>query len=244
MIDVTQCPLCQSKNLIPYQSVFSKPRIVFESPVGKLNGMVMVNYASCTDCGYIFQTPRLAVEELQRYYADGHYRKWLDVPQEALDQDEYQRALSVMESIKTLGELKSHLDVGCSRGYLLELSDMNGTRSVLGVEPNQDYVMKQKENVVASMALVDTHFDLVTSIHVLEHVTDPMAEVKSYADHTKQGGYLIVEVPSAASQGGPLRLAHLSFFLPHVLKQMLVHVGYQIESTLLTPHLRIIAKKL
>lgn len=102
---------------------------------------------------------------------------------------------------------KSALDVGCGAGLLCEPLARLGA-SVTGVDaaPENigaarahaaasglviDYVAGEAENAVAGRT-----FDLVTSMEVIEHVTDPAAFVATLARALAPGGLMILSTPN------------------------------------------------
>lgn len=246
MIEVKNCPVCGSPNHIPYHTAVGRPLLQAKSPVGNVPAYPVIEYVSCINCGMIWQTPRLDSKALVKFYASGFYRTIMSMTEEQMDKDEMERSLSVFNTVNQLLEhhtLLSHLDVGCSRGYLLGITKAKGL-SVQGVDLNVDYREDKDIPVVAKFPDHTTKsFDLVTSIHTLEHVENPMADLRKYYELTKPGGWLVLEVPSEQSPGSPLRWAHLSYFLPHVLHNMVRAVGYKITAYILTPHQRVVAYK-
>jgi 2-polyprenyl-6-hydroxyphenyl methylase/3-demethylubiquinone-9 3-methyltransferase len=101
---------------------------------------------------------------------------------------------------------KSALDVGCGAGLLAEPLARMGARTT-GVDA-------APENIGAAMAhaaqgdleiryvsgelglLSGERFDLVTSMEVIEHVTDPAAFVSGLVDALAPGGLLIMSTPN------------------------------------------------
>jgi SAM-dependent methyltransferase len=70
-------------------------------------------------------------------------------------------------------------------------------------------------------------FDVVTALHVLEHVPDPVRLVRRMVEWLAPGGLLIIEVPNAAGLGARLFQGawvglelprHLSHFSPETLR--------------------------
>jgi SAM-dependent methyltransferase len=77
-------------------------------------------------------------------------------------------------------------------------------------------------------------FDLITALHVLEHVPDPVAAVRRMLGWLAPGGLLVVEVPNAGGLGARLfgrawsgleLPRHLSHFTPATLEQVVTRAG-------------------
>ena len=93
---------------------------------------------------------------------------------------------------------KRHLDVGCSSGTFLKIMNEIYDCASLGVEPYdlfRDYSFSNGVNAVDDISKVKGKFDLITMVHVLEHLINPLKMLSSIADLLEDGGYFFVEVP-------------------------------------------------
>ncbi len=240
MITLKSCPVCKSTGISQYREVGLAPRVTHEIMPGvEVDAAIITRYSVCQNCHLIFQNPRLSNAELDKYYSQGYYRKQLNLTNEEKDSDEAYRAKIDTGIIKQqVGEVTSHLDIGCSRGYLLEAI---GASIKVGVEADIDGVKVKGIKIYSTMNKVPhKKFDLVTAIHVLEHVPEPLECLKNMAKFVDKNGFLVIEVPTWKSPGGPLRLAHLYHFEPDVLRLMCKQVGLKVEHTEFTPHLMLI----
>ena len=243
MISLDFCPVCNSSSIGQYQSAGTAPHIKHEiMPKGFVRAAVLSRYSECHNCNLIFQNPRLSDSELKKYSSLGYYRQQLNLTEKQIDDDEEQRAKVDAQIIKkNIGEVSSHLDVGGSRGYFL---DAIGAKNKVIVEPNIKYPKVRGLKVYPELNKVPAQkFDLVTMVHVLEHVPKPLEYLKYITSFVDKDGYLVIEVPTWESPGGPLRLAHLYYFEPDVLKLMCKQIGLSVEYTEFTPHLVLICKK-
>lgn len=242
MINLKSCPVCDSYSISTYDQMGFAPHVSHEIMPGvKVDAAVITRYFVCQNCNVIFQNPRLSNFELNRFYSQGIYRRTLNLTDEEISRDEAYRARIDTEIIKRyVGKVTSHLDVGCSRGFLL---DAVGAAIRVGVEPNVSDLRVKGVEIYPEMSKVpQKSFGLVTAIHVLEHEPAPLDYLKKMAEFVDKGGYLVVEVPTWKSPGGPLRLAHLFHFEPDVLKFMCAKVGLKVIQTEFTPHLILICQ--
>ncbi|HET7099031.1 MAG TPA: class I SAM-dependent methyltransferase [Patescibacteria group bacterium] len=242
MITLEACPNCDS-NSIPEYRVISGGNLIAEITSGvKVNATIIVRYCICLNCSLIFQNPRLSDAELDKYYGTGYYRRTINPPPEGMDKGEENRAKIDVNVIKGhIGKIKSHLDLGCGIGYLLKEV---GADEKVGVESDIKYVKVKGIKIYPEVSKVPKRqFDLVTSIHSLEHVSKPLDYLKKMVEFVKYGGYLVIEVPSWKTRGGPLGFAHLSHFEPDVLKLMCTQVGLQVIHLEFTPHLILICQR-
>lgn len=243
MITLKSCPVCNSSSIATKShQVIGNPEVTHELVPGvNVNAFLVTRYSTCQNCNLIFQNPRLSDTQLDTYYKTGYYRQTLNLSAQELDTDEANRAKKDAEIIKQqIDNFNSHLDIGCSRGFLLEAV---GASVKVGVEPNNDYVTTKGIVVYSEINQVPKQpFDLVTAIHVLEHVPSPLDYLKTMTKFVKKNGYLIIEVPTWKSPGGPLRFAHLSHFEPDVLRLMCKEIGLTVHNSLFTPHLMLICQ--
>lgn len=243
MITLKSCPICGSTLIARYHLKGFAPRVIHEIMPGvKVEADVVTFYSVCQDCHLIFQNPRLSDSELEIFYSQGYYRRTVGVTQEVGDAAEKFRAEIDSEIIKKhVGKITSHLDIGASRGYLLEAV---GASIKVGIEPDAGCVDVKGVTIYPDMNQIPRKsFDLVTCIHTIEHVSCPLDYLQSMTKFIGKNGHLVIEVPTWKSPGGPLRLAHLYHFEPEVLKSMCFKAGLEVLHELSTPHLLLVCKK-
>jgi len=212
----------------------SKPMVTLDFGYAVLPVAVLVKYDRCLSCGLIFQNPRMSDDSVGAYYSEGHYRKYMEGMD--VDGDEMSRSIRIA---KELGRAPTrHLDIGCSRGYLLNATREAFNCGIQGVDENPGYAVEGIP-VVDSLKLLVGDFDLITMIHVLEHVTDPLETLTSLKPYLRKGGTLLIEVPSMTSKGGPWRLAHLYHFEPWVLHNLCKTAGYEVKNVRISEHTQI-----
>lgn len=228
---ISNCYYCQTP-LIPYRNVISAPVLAVEFCGGDLSVMTSSMFVICPACGLVAQSPRMSDERIAQYYSSGLYRKTLGISIEDMDADEKRRAIDVDAWLIKRGVLPvSHADIGASRGDLLYEV---GADIQCGYDVNPNYAGREIESVD------DKTFELVTSIHVLEHTTDPMRGLEWYRSLSIK--YVLIEVPGINAKGGALRFAHLWYFPPMVLADMMVKCGMKIVEIDESSNTRILAK--
>lgn len=247
MIELSGCPVCYSAYSAPRPPAFGHPFVYAEVDGFEIPVSAFVQYQECLECGTHYQTPRMDDETLNRWYASGTYRKWLNQPQSTLDRDEFNRSLGIaewMESYVLNTREERILDIGCSRGYLLDmLKHRNSGLKIQGVESNLEWVTEEVPVVQSLDILNGMTFDVVTMIHVLEHIPDPVPYMRAVRDLMSENSLLIVEVPSASSKGGPYRLAHMTYLPPHALNALLRRAGFYIIDWVSGQHTRVLCRR-
>lgn len=192
IVDVEFCPLCGSNEAM----FFSKSGKKFK---GKGEPFIEVSYYLCIKCGLYFQKPRWEVEY------DAEYR------QEIVDKGISRADTTINEGLRSLQvadfigglypRVQSLLDVGTSLGYLPELCKLRFGCEVMGVEPTSDHrvqaIARGVPTVPTLQDLPKKDFDLITCIHVLEHVADPHLFLDGFPMREDGKQIVVVEVPNA-----------------------------------------------
>jgi 2-polyprenyl-6-hydroxyphenyl methylase/3-demethylubiquinone-9 3-methyltransferase len=101
---------------------------------------------------------------------------------------------------------RTALDVGCGAGLLSEPLARLGA-AVTGIDAAPENIAAARDHAAAMGLAIDyratgvetlagERFDLVTSMEVIEHVTDPAAFVRGLAGALAQGGLMILSTPN------------------------------------------------
>lgn len=165
-------------------------------------------YVKCQDCELVYQSPRIAVNQIKDFY-DSEYIAHRKKNNWGILQPLYERAMNKhdLEKIKIVQnyvELNSKtevLDVGCAVGtFLLKLKkDFNCDISGVDFKEDLTYPDFDKINFYCGLFyeqdFKDKKFDLVTMWHFLEHCYQPQKSLAKAHSVLKTGGTLIIEVP-------------------------------------------------
>jgi 2-polyprenyl-3-methyl-5-hydroxy-6-metoxy-1,4-benzoquinol methylase len=127
------------------------------------------------------------------------------------------------------------LDIGASSGMLLETMKQEFGAIVTGVEPGDAYRalaegkgIRMYPSIEALAATQPQHFELVTLMHVLEHLEQPLQVLKQIKEELlSKDGLLLVEVPNFYAHDS-YELAHLSCFTRHTLLELLRQAGFEL----------------
>ena len=220
-----KCPLCGSENHKLFQELESFG--------------LTVRYFECQSCGLVFQNPAESQAGDPEFYARV-YRQVYQHSEQPTPKDLRQQRLRAEHACQFLrssgvSKLGRTLDIGASAGLFLETLRENLGAQVYGVELGQAYRevaaakgIKMFESLEALEASTPQRFELVSLMHVLEHLNDPVERLvkireKLFADD----GFLLVEVPNLYAHDS-FEIAHLTCFSAHTLKQSLAKAGYEI----------------
>lgn len=231
---IEKCQNCGG-NVKYYGQVQTAPYLSVDFCGGDLPVCTITSYIMCDDCFLIMQSPRMTPERISEYYSSGLYRQTLGISVSSMDADEKRRSEGVARWLADKNvRPQSHLDIGCSRGYLLALV---GAMSKHGFDENPGY----SETIRATSDKKSLgKYELVTAIHVLEHALNPKDEIEWYVSLCSDK--LLVEIPGEKSKGGPLRFSHLSFMSPYLLSEMVENAGMDVVCVESNPHTRLLAQ--
>lgn len=208
----------------------------------------------CNRCGLTYVNPRLAQGELQEIYTESYYDH--DGIVNGLEffgyedyvADEENIKLTFADRLRTIEKLTARgrlLDIGCATGFFLALARDNGWQ-VVGTEVSTFSAGYARERLgldvrlgtLKSLGFEAGSFDTVTMWDVLEHVTDPMAELGEIARILRTGGVLSIITPDAGSLVARILgdrweeyrrvREHVYFFSRRTLSRMLNEVGFEI----------------
>jgi SAM-dependent methyltransferase len=132
------------------------------------------------------------------------------------------------------------LDIGCGKGaFLKAFAAHRPGWHCTGVEPSREEAAIARhtpafeihEGMFGTAPLERESFDLVTIMHVLEHVWRPSVVVRQMRELIKPGGLLFVEVPNVLDPNmfyDLLLVEHLYHFSPETLAWFLSREGFDI----------------
>jgi SAM-dependent methyltransferase len=154
----------------------------------------------CKNCGLIFTNPRPAAHLLEKFYGGENYSCHTTESSSSAGN----KAAALLKFINAAHHQpsKTLLDAGCGSGAFMAAAQQAGW-IVRGMEPGQRgraSCAKLGFNVAASLEeLTGEKFSVITLIHVLEHLPDPIKILSLLSSLLSSNGLLIVEVPNAHS---------------------------------------------
>ncbi|HEY8738177.1 MAG TPA: class I SAM-dependent methyltransferase [Candidatus Dormibacteraeota bacterium] len=203
----------------------------------------------CEKCDHRFVAPVPDPSQLAAIYEDGYYQGSIRPTgfQDYAGLHDarirmFGRHLDLIASRGGPGRL---LDVGCANGDFLVQARQRGWE-VLGVDPSA----ARSEAIAAGVPLVGTTvgdaevpvrtLDVITFWDVLEHVPDPVGDLRSARRLLKPGGLVAATVPDAGNViaklsgrrwfGFRTTGEHLQFFSRQSLRQTMEEAGFRVIS--------------
>lgn len=238
------CILCEGNDLSP----LFRPR---RSP-----GPVVL----CRKCGLVFVSPRIHLDHIvsESQFSNVPPEVRLSSNLEALEYrweksliaeylEEYQQKMANSEQL--LREIESFvptgrmLDFGTGPGLFLSAAKARDW-DVYGLEPLIGFAIFARgyfgldvtNGFLEDDTFPEAHFDVITALQVLEHLIDPVGNLRRLHRCLKPGGLFVVEVPNISSIWVKLLRDrhrhfvedHLYFYEPATLKLLLERTGFQV----------------
>ena len=200
----------------------------------------------CIACGLSWNSKMLNEEELAAFYR-GYTKKVADSQEddllfgptaaevETLTQSQARFVARHLRS-RPSGRL---LDIGSGKGsFLRECRSMMPDWQYTGIEPSREEAQMARasgldirEGMFGAIELEREAFDLISIMHVLEHVSEPAATLAAIHDTLTVGGLLFVEVPNVLDLNmfyDLLLFEHLYHFAPETLMWQLARTGFEV----------------
>jgi SAM-dependent methyltransferase len=167
-------------------------------------------FEKCRNCTVFFTAP-LTERDIVSRYTSGSL---LESPGEKTPTNElifppwkHREHARILNRLAVLGARQGQLlDVGCLWGSFLGQAHQNGF-DVVGIEPfgkAATYVkevlkLNASQGTLRSASFPPESFDVVTILDVIEHLTEPVAELKEAYRVTKPGGLIVASTPNVGS---------------------------------------------
>jgi len=189
-----------------------------------------INYSECSGCGVVCQDPLPDLSSLQAIYRSQEQNYFID-EQKGVDYLKGERWLRGTAKFYARLIKKYNpqdwaglkvLDFGCATGVFLDELRKLGSQ-VQGIELSgwaSDYGRRSfgLDIINKDIAQVDFpagHFDLITLIHVIEHLADPDHVIKKLSTWLKPGGLLVIATPDGNSLGAKIFKNKWYYYIPH-----------------------------
>jgi 2-polyprenyl-3-methyl-5-hydroxy-6-metoxy-1,4-benzoquinol methylase len=223
-INIETCPLCGSSE----SELFDRRVVQAELVTNRL----------CKYCGLVYQSPRMAEEELDSFYQKEYRKIYQGTESPNMKDLEIQRgrASALITFVgNTVAPGSRHLDIGSSAGALLLSFQDHFQTTPVGIEPGNAYRefarskgLSVYESIEQLHASEEMPFQLISLAHVLEHIPDPVAYLSNLRKELlADDGLLLLEVPNLYAHDS-FEIAHLVAFSSHTLIQTLRKAGFRV----------------
>ncbi|HEX9696744.1 MAG TPA: class I SAM-dependent methyltransferase [Actinomycetota bacterium] len=202
----------------------------------------------CRDCALRFAAPRPTPSDLDAVYAKAYFddKGWVGDP--TSDSSYMTRcwrevAPLLHRRFPARGRL---LDIGCATGAFIAAAARDGW-NVAGIEYSVDAAARARDagldvraGTLAGEPFAGETFDVVGAWHVVEHLIDPVADLRRIRSLTRPGGLLVLETPNDRSIGAKIRgerwaqirpPEHINFFDRRALARALALAAWHVVSS-------------
>ncbi|TAD99071.1 MAG: methyltransferase domain-containing protein [Bacteroidetes bacterium] len=204
------------------------------------NFSVMQNYEhaflqKCNSCGFVFCSKIPTQSELIAHY-NGYSR------QDDISPITIKRYEELLENFEKYRKTNRIIDIGCGNGHFLKVAQKKGWQ-VYGTEFTDEAIKKcEEKNIQMQQGILNPanyeadFFDIITSFEVLEHINNPIEEVKNFKQILRKNGLIYLTTPNFDSLS---RLylkqswtvieypEHLSYYTVKTLKQLFENQGFK-----------------
>ena len=194
----------------------------------------------CNACDFVYANPRWDEDELLAVYSAVEDQTY--VLERAGRVKTFTKHLIAIEKFSGEGNGRHLLDVGAYTGVFVEVAQNKGWNAI-GVEPSHWAVeiansrsLPVLEGTVYAPELIDRRFEIATLWDVIEHLSDPSAELCKIYDLLEPGGLLAVHTMDIDSLTAKvmgsrwpwLMDMHIQYFSRKSLVKLLEKCGYDV----------------
>lgn len=214
--------------------------VKFSKRSGSVRDNKNLNILECDNCGLVFLDKQDHINN-QLYEDSGMHQSSCSMDEWTKNTDwDDQRRFNILKSSLVN---KNLLDFGCGNANFLSKSK-SICAQVSGIELEKRVIEHWKNRIKIFQNISDfsdNSFDIITAFHVVEHLLDPIKTLKDLRSKLKEGGTLIIEVPS--SQDALLTLyeceqfqnftywsKHLYLFNQFTLEKLSTKSGFKVDT--------------
>lgn len=195
----------------------------------------------CNHCGLVYANPRWDSALVNENYSVVEDPTYVEERQGRVLT--FERNLAPFEKLMAAqSSTRRLLDVGCHIGVMVELAQARGWEA-WGVEPSvwaaeqaRARGLRVLTGTLAHRDLPENYFDVVTMWDVIEHLTDPTAEIRHVQRILKPGGIFAIHTIDIESLFARLMgkrwpwlmEMHLYYFSPRTLSKLLAQNGFRV----------------
>ncbi len=232
------CAVCQAtERTVVYPSTLNQCR----TRDGRLDPYAgHYQITRCQRCGLLYSCPILDQGEVETLYRGSDHT---NVP--AGEETNVKRTMRHYYHLARpfLGGRRRVLDVGCDVGFVLEVAREDGFQELYGLEPVPAAAKAASliPGAVISSEFYEqvgfpaSHFDLITLVHVLDHLVDPIVTLERARGQLTPGGLVLAVVHNSRSllarllgeRFPPYNLYHHYFFDPTTLSRLFERGGFE-----------------
>jgi SAM-dependent methyltransferase len=239
------CPICNGRG----RTVLYGPKLPAKfdetAPPPPYSAHYQIN--RCANCGLTYSSPVMDDRGVSRLYQGSS-----EINVSPGEEDNVRRTMALYYRLASphLRGRERVLDIGCDMGFMLEAAKTDGFKELHGVEPvpaARSIAETIEGTIVTGKFFEQTHypadyFDLITLIHVLDHLYDPRVVLRQARKNLRPEGLILAVVHNVRSLLGLLlgerfpifNLYHHYFFNKDTLAELFRRQGYEVVKVMAT----------
>jgi SAM-dependent methyltransferase len=191
------CPICNSRNAAVLYGPKLPAKFDETAPPSPYSAHYQIN--RCVNCGLIYSSPVMDDWGVSRLYQDS-----CETNVSPGEEDNVRRTMALCYQLAAphLRGRERVLDIGCDMGFMLEAAKSDGFDELHGIEPVP--AARSVATTIAGTVVTDKffeqtdypayYFDLITLIHVLDHLYDPRVVLRQARKNLRPAGLVLAVV--------------------------------------------------
>jgi SAM-dependent methyltransferase len=239
------CPICNSRHAAIVYGAKLPATFDETAPPSPYSAHYQIN--RCEDCGLTYSNPVMDDRGVAKLYEESSETN--------VNPGEEGNVRRTMARYYQLAAPHLHgrermLDIGCDMGFMLEAAKADGFKELHGIEPvpKARCIAKAIEGTIITDKFFEetdypsSYFDLITLIHVLDHLYDPRVVLERALKNLRPGGLVVAVVHNIRSLLGlvlgerfPIfNLYHHYFFDKDTLAELFRRQGFEVVKVVST----------
>jgi SAM-dependent methyltransferase len=239
------CPICDGHN----KTVLYGPKLPADfdeaTPPPPYSAHYQIN--RCVNCGLTYSSPIMDDRGVSKLYEESS-----ETNVSPGEESNVRRTMTHYYQFAAphLRGRERVLDIGCDMGFMLEAAKADGFKELYGIEPVP--AARSVAGLVKGATITDKffeqtdypadYFDLITLIHVLDHLYDPRLVLQRALKNLRPEGLVLAVVHNVGSLLGLLlrerfpvfNLYHHYFFNKTTLAELFRRQGYEVVKVMAT----------
>jgi SAM-dependent methyltransferase len=239
------CPICDNRCGTVLYGARLPAKFDETAPPSPYSAHYQIN--RCTNCGLTYSSPVMDALGVSRLYQDSR-----ETNVSLGEEDNVRRTMALYYRLAApqLRGRERMLDIGCDMGFMLEAAKRDGFEELHGIEPvpAARTVAEAVEGAIITDKFFEQteypadYFDLITLVHVLDHLYDPRVVLRQARKNLRPEGLILAVVHNVRSLLGLLlgerfpifNLYHHYFFDKHTLAELFRRQGYEVVKVMAT----------
>jgi len=189
----------------------------------------------CRDCGFVFAQKKPGLQELLDEYAK--YSRSNVISDITIKR--YAGLLDLFEKYRANNTI---IDVGAGDGHFIESAKQAGWKAYATEFDDRAVELCRQKGVLVEQGKLDTDnyendfFDIIFSSEVLEHINNPVEEIRNFNQILRKGGLVFITTPNLNSISHKILKhkwnifhypEHLCYYTPKTLKKLFEDNGFK-----------------